>query len=108
MLYQLSYGGVWADCIKNSVLVKDFFVSFLIFYMICSYFLFALLKSRSMITILAVTDGFKHFGEAITEYGKRTQKVVNLKLIRPISHTNPEYIKVKETIAIMESLKKMK
>lgn len=61
-----------------------------------------------MITILAVTDGFKHFGEAITEYGKRTQKVVTLKPIRPISHTNPEYIKIKETVTIMETLKKMK
>jgi 23S rRNA (pseudouridine1915-N3)-methyltransferase len=61
-----------------------------------------------MITILAVTDGFKHFSEAISEYGKRTQKVVTLKPIKPISHTNPEYIKVKETLAIIETLKKMK
>lgn len=61
-----------------------------------------------MITILAITDGFKHFGEAISEYSKRTQKVVTLKPIKPISHTNPEYIKVKETLAIIESLKKLK
>jgi 23S rRNA (pseudouridine1915-N3)-methyltransferase len=61
-----------------------------------------------MITILAVTDGFKHFGEAISEYTKRTQKVVTLKLIKPISHTNPEYITVKETLSIIESLKKLK
>jgi 23S rRNA (pseudouridine1915-N3)-methyltransferase len=61
-----------------------------------------------MITILAVTDGFKHFDEAISEYGKRTQKVVTLKPIKPISHTNPEYIKVKETLSIIESLKKVK
>jgi 23S rRNA (pseudouridine1915-N3)-methyltransferase len=61
-----------------------------------------------MITILAVTDGFKHFGGAIDEYGKRIQKVVTLKPIKPISHTNPEYIKVKETLAIIEALKKMK
>ena len=66
------------------------------------------LYNMPMITILAVTDGFKHFGEAITEYGKRTQKVVTLKPIKPISHTNPEYIKVKETLAIIESLKKLK
>jgi 23S rRNA (pseudouridine1915-N3)-methyltransferase len=61
-----------------------------------------------MITILAVTDGFKHFWEAVNEYGKRTQKVVTLKPIKPISHTNPEYIKVKETLAIIEALKKTK
>lgn len=61
-----------------------------------------------MITILAVTDGFKHFGEAISEYGKRIQKVVTLKPIKPISHTNPEYIKIKETLAIIEVLKKQK
>jgi 23S rRNA (pseudouridine1915-N3)-methyltransferase len=61
-----------------------------------------------MITILAVSDGFKHFGEAVNEYGKRTQKFVTLKLIKPISHTNPEYIKVKETLAIIEALKKLK
>ncbi len=61
-----------------------------------------------MITILAVTDGFKHFGEAIGEYGKRTQKVVTLKPIRPISHTNPEYIKVKETLTIIEAVRKLK
>ena len=60
----------------------------------------------AMITILAVTDGFKHFGEAITEYGKRTQKYVLLKPIRPISHTNSEYIKIKETLAIKEYLTK--
>ena len=70
--------------------------------------LFIFLYDMPMITILAVTDGFKHFGEAISEYGKRTQKVVTLKPIKPISHTNPEYIKIKETLAIIEMLKKMK
>jgi len=61
-----------------------------------------------MITILAVTDGFKHFGEGINEYGKRLGKTINLKPIRPISHTNSEYIKVKETLLLIEILKKMK
>lgn len=61
-----------------------------------------------MITILAVTDGFKHFGEAINEYGKRLGKNINLKPIKPISHTNPEYIKIKETLSIIEHLKKLK
>lgn len=61
-----------------------------------------------MITILAVTDGFKHFGEAISEYGKRLQKTIILKPIKPISHTNPEYIKVKETLSIIENIRKTK
>ncbi len=61
-----------------------------------------------MITILAVTDGFKHFGGAIDEYGKRLGRTVLLKPIKPISHTNPEYIKVKETLALIEILKKTK
>lgn len=62
----------------------------------------------SMITILAVTDGFKHFGEAINEYGKRLGKTIHLKPIKPISHTNPEYIKIKETLSLIEILKKIK
>lgn len=60
-----------------------------------------------MITILAVTDGFKHFGEPISEYGKRLGKHINLKPLKPISHTNPEYIKIKETAIIKESLQKL-
>ena len=61
-----------------------------------------------MITILAVTDGFKHFSEAVGEYEKRIQKFATIKRIKPISHTNPEYIRVKETLLIVEVLKKMK
>lgn len=61
-----------------------------------------------MITILAVTDGFKHFGSAITEYGKRLGKTIELKPIKPISHTNPEYIRIKETLMLGEHLQKMR
>ena len=61
-----------------------------------------------MITILAVTDGSKHFAEPIGEYEKRIQKFATIKRMKPISHTNPEYIKVKETLAIIEILKKMR
>lgn len=89
MLYQLSYGGDWADCIKNDCLVKKFFYT------------------QCMITIFAVTDGYKHFDESIKEYEKRIQKFVTIKKIKPISHTNPEYIKVKETLLIIEALKKV-
>jgi hypothetical protein len=61
-----------------------------------------------MITILTVSDGHKHFSIPIEEYAKRTQKFLTLKQIKPISHTNPEYIKVKETLLIIETLKKFK
>ena len=61
-----------------------------------------------MITILAVSDGYKHFGDALHEYEKRIQKFANIKRIKPISHTNPEYIKVKETLLILETLQKTK
>ena len=59
-----------------------------------------------MITLLAVSDGYKHFGDALHEYEKRIQKFANIKRIKPISHTNPEYIKVKETLLILETLQK--
>lgn len=61
-----------------------------------------------MITILAVSDGYKHFSEAIREYEKRIQKFANITLLKPISHTNPEYIKVKETLLIQEKLAKLR
>ncbi len=61
-----------------------------------------------MLTILAVTDGFKHFSDPINEYGKRLQKSITLKLIKPISHTNPEYIRIKETLSIIEHVKKLR
>lgn len=89
MLYQLSYGGARADCIKNGCLVKKFFYTY------------------RMITLIAVTDSYKHFDESIREYEKRIQKFVTIKKIKPISHTNSEYIKVKETLLIIEALKKL-
>jgi 23S rRNA (pseudouridine1915-N3)-methyltransferase len=61
-----------------------------------------------MITLITVTDSYKHFDESIKEYEKRIQKFVTIKKIKPISHTNPEYIKAKETLSIIEALKKMK
>ena len=61
-----------------------------------------------MITLLAVSDGYKHFRESITEYEKRIQKFATIKRLKPISHTNSEYIKVKETLMIMETLAKTK
>ena len=61
-----------------------------------------------MITLLSVSDGHKHFSLSISEYQKRTQKFITEKHIKPISHTNSEYIKVKETLLILEFLKKTK
>jgi 23S rRNA (pseudouridine1915-N3)-methyltransferase len=61
-----------------------------------------------MITLLAVSDGYKHFRESIGEYEKRIQKFATIKRLKPISHTNSEYIKVKETLMIMEYLMKVK
>ncbi len=59
-----------------------------------------------MITLLAVTDGYKHFDTPIREYQKRLGKHIVLKVIKSIAHTNIEYIKVKETLALLEWLKK--
>ena len=59
-----------------------------------------------MITLLAITDGYKHFDIPIREYLKRLGKNVILKTLKPMSHTNIEYIKVKETLALLEWLKK--
>lgn len=60
-----------------------------------------------MITLLAVSDGYKHFKEAIHTYETRIEKYTHIKLIKPISHTNTEYIRVKETLLIQEALKKL-
>ncbi len=60
-----------------------------------------------MLTVIIISDGYKHFKEGISEYEKRLQKFVNIRKIKPISHTNPEYIKVKETILVKEVLSKM-
>ncbi len=62
----------------------------------------------TMITILSVSDGHKHFSIPIDEYKKRTDKYLRHITLKPISHTNSEYIVVKETLAILEALKKLK
>jgi 23S rRNA (pseudouridine1915-N3)-methyltransferase len=61
-----------------------------------------------MITLIAVSDGYKHFSEWIKEYEKRIQKFATIRTLKPISHTNAEYIKVKETLLIIEALRKLK
>jgi len=60
-----------------------------------------------MLTVIIISDGYKHFKEGISEYEKRLQKFVNIRKIKPTSHTNPEYIKVKETLLVKEVLSKM-
>ena len=61
-----------------------------------------------MITILSVSDGHKHFSLPIDEYKKRSDKYLKHTTLKPISHTNSEYIVVKETLMILEALKKLK
>lgn len=78
-----------ADCIKNGCLVKKF------------------LYNLHMITIIAITDGFKHFDTPVSTYMKRLEKFIRFKTIKPISHTNPEYIRVKETLLVLDVIKKI-
>lgn len=59
-----------------------------------------------MITIIITSDGYKHFKEGVETYLKRTEKHVVLKKMKPIAHTNIEYIRVKETLGLIEALKK--
>lgn len=92
---------MWSRLYKKYDTCQRFFVSFLFFCTILS------LISEFMITILSVSDGFKHFRGAIDEYIKRLGKHVHLRTIRPISHTNPEYIRERETLVLLEALSRL-
>lgn len=59
-----------------------------------------------MITLIAVSDGHKHFSDAIREYEKRLSKIIKIKLLKPISHKEIEYIRIKETLSLLEYLRK--
>lgn len=59
-----------------------------------------------MITIIITSDGYKHFKEPIETYLKRIDKNIVFKKLKPISHTNTEYIRVKETLGLIELLRK--
>ena len=96
------------DCIKNVWSVKIFFNFSSCIPELSGYTRndFRSLHIIFMITLLAITDGYKHFDIPIQEYMKRLGKNMVLKTLKPISHTNIEYIKVKETLSILEWLRK--
>jgi ribosomal RNA large subunit methyltransferase H len=60
-----------------------------------------------MIHIIHISDGHKHFGEAIKEYEKRLSKQILIHTIKPIKHTESTFIKNKETEKILEKLTKI-
>jgi ribosomal RNA large subunit methyltransferase H len=60
-----------------------------------------------MIHIIHISDGHKHFGEAIKEYEKRLGKQILIHTIKPIKHTESTFIKNKETEKILEKLAKI-
>ncbi len=90
MLYQLSYGGTWEDCIRNACSVKKF------------------LYNISMITIISVSDGLHHFDEAISLYTWRLGKSIEVKYIKPTKHTLASYIKKDETSKVLTSIRKLR
>ncbi|MBC7498273.1 23S rRNA (pseudouridine(1915)-N(3))-methyltransferase RlmH [Candidatus Gracilibacteria bacterium] len=61
-----------------------------------------------MIHIIHISDGEKHFSEAVSEYVKRMAKNIEIHTIRPIKHTEIAYIKREETKKLIEKITKLK
>mgnify|MGYP002359341331 CR=1 FL=1 len=61
-----------------------------------------------MIHIIHISDGEKHFSEAISEYQKRLTKNIEIHTIKPIKHTEISYIKREETKKLIEKVQKLK
>lgn len=61
-----------------------------------------------MIHIIHISDGEKHFSEAIGEYRKRLVKNIEIHTIRPVKHTEINYIKREETEKLIEKITKLK
>ncbi|MBC7503755.1 23S rRNA (pseudouridine(1915)-N(3))-methyltransferase RlmH [Candidatus Gracilibacteria bacterium] len=61
-----------------------------------------------MIHIIHISDGDKHFSEAVCEYRKRLEKNIEIHTIKPIKHTEITYIKREETKKLIEKLTKLK
>jgi 23S rRNA (pseudouridine1915-N3)-methyltransferase len=61
-----------------------------------------------MIHIIHISDGEKHFSEAVIEYVKRMAKNIEIHTIRPIKHTEIAYIKREETKKLIEKITKLK
>lgn len=62
----------------------------------------------SMIHIIHISDGEKHFSEAVSEYTKRLGKNIEIHTLKPIKHTEISYIKREETKKLLEKLQKIK
>lgn len=61
-----------------------------------------------MIHLIHISDGEKHFGEAVTEYTKRLGKNIEIHTIKPVKHTEISYIKREETKKLIEKIQKLK
>lgn len=61
-----------------------------------------------MIHIIHISDGEKHFSEAVSEYQKRLAKNIEIHTIKPIKHTEITYIKREETKKLIEKIQKLK
>lgn len=61
-----------------------------------------------MIHIIHISDGEKHFSEAVSEYQKRLAKNIEIHTIRPVKHTEINYIKREETKKLIEKVAKLK
>ena len=61
-----------------------------------------------MIHLFHISDGEKHFSEAISEYQKRLTKNIEIHTIKPIKHTEIAFIKREETKKLIEKVQKLK
>ncbi|MDP2669873.1 MAG: hypothetical protein Q8O99_02480 [bacterium] len=56
--------------------------------------------------ILAVSDNHKHFQTAIDEYLKRSEKNIDLHLLKPSRKDDPISVRREETMALIKILEK--
>jgi 23S rRNA (pseudouridine1915-N3)-methyltransferase len=61
-----------------------------------------------MIHIFHISDGHKHFSIPIEEYINRLGKKVEIHTIKPVKHTEKNYIKREETLKLKEKLMKFR
>jgi len=61
-----------------------------------------------MIHLFHISDGHKHFSIPIGEYETRLGKKIQVHTIKPIKHTEKNYIKREETLKLIEKLSKFR
>lgn len=61
-----------------------------------------------MIHIFHISDGHKHFSIPIAEYETRLGKKIEIHTIKPVKHTEKNYIKREETTKLKEKLMKFR